>query len=192
VSEPPSTDQVLTVPNVITLVRLGLVPFFVWAFLISSDWWALGLLFVIGNSDWIDGFVARRFGQVSELGKILDPISDRVAIIAVVLAVSIRGLVPPLLSAVILGREALVAVAFGILEGKGLPRIPVNRVGKAATLAIFTGMGVTVLSVVMPIASGERVRTVAVGILIVGAALYWVATGMYFNEARKLWADRGS
>jgi cardiolipin synthase (CMP-forming) len=186
-SEPEElvTNRVLTLPNAITFARLALLPVFLWLYLTKQDWPALIVLFVLGNTDWVDGTVARRTGQVSELGKILDPISDRIAIVAVMLAITYRGLVPWWLAGAILGRELLIAAAFGLLEARGVPRIPVNRVGKLATLSIFSGMGLTVVALVVPGKVGENIQTVALVVLGVGAALYWVATGMYFIELRK-------
>jgi cardiolipin synthase len=179
------TTRVLTLPNTITFVRLGLLPVFLWLYLSKQDWPALIVLFILGNTDWVDGTVARRTGQVSELGKVLDPVSDRIAIVAVMLAIVYRGEVPWWLAGVILGRELLIAVSFAILEARDVPRIPVNRVGKLATLLIFSGMGLTVIALVVPGKVRENVHASALVILVVGAALYWVATGMYFIELRK-------
>jgi cardiolipin synthase len=184
-SEEIVTNRVLTAPNVITLARLGLVPIFIWLFLSENDWAALAVLFVLGNTDWVDGTVARRTGQVSELGKVLDPISDRIAIVAVMLAITYRGRVPWWLVGAILGRELLIGVAFAILEARGVPRIPVNRVGKLATGAIFAGMGSIVIALVVEGKVGENIHLAALVILAIGAALYWVATAMYFIELRK-------
>ena len=177
--------RVFTTPNIISFARLLLVPVFVGLFVTGRDWPALIVLFVLGNTDWVDGYVARRTGQVSELGKILDPISDRIAIVAVMLSLLFRNLVPLGVAGVILLREALVAVAFGVLEARGAPRIPVNRVGKAATLAIFLGMGGLVIGVVIPGSVGENVNMISIGLLVFGAVLYWVATALYFVELRK-------
>jgi cardiolipin synthase len=129
--------------------------------------------------------VARRTGQVSELGKVLDPISDRIAIVAVMLAITYRGRIPWWLTGAILGRELLIAVAFALLEARGVPRIPVNRVGKLATGAIFSGLGFIVISLVAEGKVGENIRLAALVILVIGAVLYWVATAMYFIELRK-------
>jgi cardiolipin synthase len=179
------SNRVLTAPNVITLARLGLVPIFIWLFLSEKDWAALAVLFVLGNTDWVDGTVARRTGQVSELGKILDTISDRIAIVAVMVAITYRGRVPWWLAGAILGRELLIAIAFAVLEARGVPRIPVNRVGKLATGAIFSGMGLVVIALVVEGKVGENIRLAALVILAIGAALYWVATAMYFIELRQ-------
>jgi cardiolipin synthase len=184
-SEESVSNRVLTLPNAITIARLALLPVFLWLYLTKQEWPALIVLFVLGNTDWVDGTVARRTGQVSELGKVLDPISDRIAIVTVMLAIVARGQVPWWLAGVILGRELLIAVAFALLEARGVPRIPVNRVGKLATLSIFSGMGITVIALVIPGKVGENIQALALVVLVAGAALYWVATGMYFIELRK-------
>ncbi|HVL52207.1 MAG TPA: CDP-alcohol phosphatidyltransferase family protein, partial [Actinomycetota bacterium] len=84
-------NRVLTVPNMISTARMLLIPVFAWAFLTGDkDAFALGLLVVIGCTDWVDGYVARKTGQVSKLGKLLDPVADRVAIVVVLLALVFR------------------------------------------------------------------------------------------------------
>lgn len=179
-----AASRVFTVPNIISFLRLCLIPVFVWAFATERDVAALVLMFFIGISDFLDGVVARRFGQVSELGKLLDPLSDRVAIVASMVALVLRDLVPLWLAAVILARDAAVAVVFPVLEKKGYPRIAVNDAGKAATMSIFLGMGFAILSVVF--ADFENLaRTVSIVLLVVGATLYWVAAALYVVEIRR-------
>ncbi|HEY8202626.1 MAG TPA: CDP-alcohol phosphatidyltransferase family protein, partial [Actinomycetota bacterium] len=133
-------DRIWTIPNLISGARLLLVPAFVWAFLAGQDVLGVVLLVTIGSTDWVDGFIARRFDQVTNLGKLLDPMADRIAIVAVLVVFTVKGVLPPLLAGVLLLRDLLVAVAFPILEAKGMERIPVNRTGKAATFSIFVGL----------------------------------------------------
>lgn len=178
-------NRVATVPNAITLTRMVLIPVFAWAFLTGGkDVAALVLLVVIGSTDWIDGFVARKTGQVSKLGKLLDPVADRMAIVVVLLALVFRGVVALPLAAVLLVRDLIVSIAFPILEARGFPRIPVNRTGKWATAFIFTGMAFAAASVL------ESVEDIAgpasSALLAVGAVLYWVAGALYVREIRRL------
>ncbi len=178
------STRVLTLPNLISFARLGLVPVFFLLFVTrTNDPLAFAVLVVVGSTDWVDGYVARRTGQVSELGKILDPVADRVAIVAILLAFLFRGTIPIAVALVILARDALVAIAFPILEARGYPRIPVNFAGKAGTAAIYLGVGTAAASLVL---EGSAVHLAAMVLLWIGAALYWVAGIMYVGEIRKL------
>ena len=182
------TDRVLTIPNLVTALRLALVPLFVWLFIRGgNDLEAFALMFVIGSTDWVDGFLARKLGQVSELGKIIDPIADRLAIIALAGSLVFRGFVPLSLAAVIIGRDVVMAIAVGILEARKAPRIEVNFVGKSATAAIYLGMGLVVIDVLLPstsVLSGPY----GLWLMWVGAGLYWVASAMYAVELRRVMA----
>lgn len=180
-------DRVWTVPNMISGLRIVLIPIFAWLLSNgSNDQLAFVLAVVIGSSDWLDGFVARRTGQVSRLGKLLDPVADRLAIVFLLVALVFRGIVAVPLAAVILLRDLVVSVIFPILEAKGYPRLPVNRVGKLATALLFTGMGFAVASLaVSPSLRAFSLRTSTV-LLAAGAVLYWVAFAMYGRAIRKL------
>jgi cardiolipin synthase len=179
------STQVLTIPNLISFARLALVPVFIWLFVTrANDVASFSLLAVIGSTDWVDGFVARKTHQVSVLGKLIDPIADRIAVVAVLLALLFRGTVPLLVAAVILVRDLLVAIVFPILEAKGFPRIPVNNVGKAATAAIYLGVGVAALSLIAE--PSPLIHSVGIALLWIGATLYWIAGALYVFEIRRL------
>ena len=186
-------NRVLTAPNAISFARLLLVPVFLLLYVAGHALPAMIVLGVVGTSDFVDGFVARATGQVSVLGKLLDPLADRIVIIAVLVAYSIKGTVPWWLSSVIVARDVIIMVAFAIFEKRGLPRLPVNRTGKRATAALFTGMGVISISVVMKVSgvaglksAANDVRVVGLVLLGVGAVLYWAAGFLYAKEIRRL------
>ncbi|MGQ0678560.1 MAG: CDP-alcohol phosphatidyltransferase family protein [Actinomycetota bacterium] len=178
-------DRVLTIPNLISATRIALIPIFAWAFLTGRDLPAFILLVVIGSSDWVDGYVARKTGQVSKLGKLLDPVADRMAIIVVLIALAFRGVIDAPIAYVLLIRDAIVSIAFPILERKGVPRIPVNWVGKWATALIFAGMGFAAASVLDIAAAGFAAFTSRI-LLIAGAVLYWWAAALYVKQIRRL------
>jgi cardiolipin synthase len=168
-------------------VRILLIPIFAWLFSTGShDGAAFVLAVVIGSSDWVDGFVARRMGQVSRLGKLLDPVADRLAIVVLLLALTFRGIVPLALAAVILFRDLVVSVAFPILEARGYPRLPVNRAGKLATAFLFWGMGFAVASLVVSEGLQAFCLQTSTVLLAAGAVLYWVAFVMYAVAIRRL------
>lgn len=184
------SSRILTIPNVVSFIRLGMIPVFVWLFLgaetRSQLVVAFVLLGVIGGTDWIDGFLARRLNQVSVLGKLIDPVADRLAIFVAIIAIMIRtdDVIPTPLAALILVREAIIAVTFGALEAKGYPRLPVNRTGKAATACIFTGVAFAAGSLVATGSLVEIMRITGIVLLALGALLYWVAAVFYVRDIR--------
>src|SRR5882672_3523205 len=130
--------RILTVPNVITMVRLLCVPLFVVLLFDDEKTAAFLLLGALGATDWVDGYVARHFDQGSELGKILDPTADRVLLVAAAIAVLTQGL-PAEVKLVVwmmLAREVLIATATIGLALAGASRIDVVWAGKAGTLAL--------------------------------------------------------
>jgi cardiolipin synthase (CMP-forming) len=186
------SDLIWTIPNLISAARLLLVPAFIWAFLVEANVLGVVLLVVIGTTDWVDGFVARRLGQVSELGKLLDPLADRIAIVAVLVVFTVRGVLPPVLAGVLLLRDLLVAIAFPVLEAKGMERIPVNMTGKMATASIFVGLAVLAVELASPKGLASVAHVAGLAFLVLGAVLYWVATFLYVGEIRRrLPAARG-
>ena len=126
-----------TVPNLISILRLVAVPWFLW-FLLHEDQIAAGILLaVLGATDWVDGYIARRFDQGSKIGKILDPIADRVLLIAGAVGLLIDGRAPRWVLILILFRELVVSVGTVWLAALGARRIDVQWVGKAGTLAVM-------------------------------------------------------
>jgi cardiolipin synthase len=134
----PASRRVLTVPNLISFARILLIPAFVWLLLREgSEYAGLLLLGFVVSTDWVDGYLARRTGQVSEVGKLLDPIADRLAIAAALVALVIRDAVPLWAALLILVRDVLVLVAgVVLLAGRGA-RIDVRYIGKVATFTLM-------------------------------------------------------
>lgn len=135
----PGAGRILTVPNVISAVRLGCVPVFLWLLFAQEDRLAAAsLLALLGATDWVDGWIARRYHQVSTVGKILDPTADRIMLITAILAIAIDGSVPWWFAALALGREVAVACAALVLGALGARRIDVTWWGKAGTFLSMT------------------------------------------------------
>jgi len=131
-------DRILTIPNVISVVRLLCVPVFLWLlFPQDNRIGAACLLAALGATDWVDGYIARRYQQTSTLGKILDPVADRVLLIVGVLAIAIDGSVPIFIAVLSLVREGLVAIAVIVLASLGARRIDVTWYGKCATFLVM-------------------------------------------------------
>lgn len=131
-------DRILTIPNVLSVLRLCCVPVFLWLlFAEDNRLVAAWLLAGLGATDWVDGYVARHFDQVSALGKVLDPVADRVLLIVGVVAITIDGSVPIVVAVLSLTREVLVATATVVLALLGARRIDVTWFGKAGTLFVM-------------------------------------------------------
>lgn len=132
-------DDVATIPNAITLVRLLLLPVFLWLLFAREERAAAAfLLGGIGATDWVDGYIARRYDQVSEFGKIFDPTVDRLLFFVAVTAIMIDGSMPVWFGVILLAREvivgAMMAVATVIYK---IPRIEVTFAGKLATFLLM-------------------------------------------------------
>lgn len=131
-------DRILTVPNLISLGRLACVPLFLWLLFAQNDRWAAGWVWgFVGATDWVDGWWARRFDVVSEFGKLIDPLTDRVSLIVPMIAIGLDGAVPWWLIIVTLVREGLVALAALVLGALGARRIDVTWWGKVATFGLY-------------------------------------------------------
>jgi cardiolipin synthase (CMP-forming) len=182
-------DRILTWPNVITLVRLLCIPLFLWLlFAEERQTLAAILLAVLGATDWIDGFVARRYHQVSTLGKILDPVADRLLVGTAVIAVMVHGAVPLWFGIATIAREALVSVMVVVLAGLGAARIDVLWVGKAGTFALMTAYPGFLLT--YGTASWQEPLRVAVWIIAgIGLSLAWIAAASYVDPARTAFRD---
>ncbi len=133
-----ASDRILTIPNGITVVRLGLLPVFVWLLLGRSDRAsAAWLLAGIGITDFLDGYLARHLHQVSELGKVLDPVADRLLFFVGIGAILIDGSIPIWFAVAVLVREVVVAGATLTLAAMGAARIDVTWFGKAGAFALM-------------------------------------------------------
>ena len=127
-------DRLLTVPNVISVIRLTCLPVFIYLLFGRENRAAAAwLLAALGATDWIDGYIARRWNQVSELGKILDPVADRLLFIVGVGGILIDGSVPVWFAIAVLVREVVVGGTTVVIAALGAKRVDVTWVGKAGT-----------------------------------------------------------
>ena len=116
-----------TVPNAITMVRLGCIPWFLWLLFEEGNRTDAALLLgALGATDWVDGWIARRFDQVSEVGKLLDPTADRLLLVAALVSMMVDDSIPTWFAVAVLVREVLVGVAALVLLGLGARRIDVT------------------------------------------------------------------
>jgi cardiolipin synthase len=130
--------RVWTLPNALSVLRLFGVPLFLWLLLgPHADGWAFAVLAVSGLTDWLDGKLARWLDQGSRLGALLDPAADRLYIVAALVALALRGIVPVWLVVVLAGRELVLGLLLLVLRGYGYPPLQVHYLGKAATLLLL-------------------------------------------------------
>jgi cardiolipin synthase len=182
------SDRVLTVPNALSAMRILLVPVFLVLVLMEYDLAAFIVIVVSSVSDFLDGIIARRFGQITKLGQLLDPAADRLFIFAAVIALAVRGVVPWWVVVVIVGRDVFLAVLGLVLAQRGYGPLPVHHLGKVATFALFYALPILVLGEAFPTL---QVVTDPIGwaFTLWGAFLYWWAGLLYLRQTRELTAN---
>ena len=139
---PEETNRIWTVPNLLSFLRLALIPLMVWLILgatQASQGWGIALLVALVATDWIDGWVARRFNQVSKLGKILDPTADRLVIAAGLISLMVADLFPVWAGLLVLVRDLVVMSLAGYMVLRGA-FIEVRWIGKSATFALMASI----------------------------------------------------
>lgn len=135
---PTAEDRVLTVPNLITAVRLACLPLYLYLLFGRDNRAAAALLLAaLGATDWVDGYIARHFDQVSNLGKVLDPVADRLLFFVGIGAILVDGAAPVWFSVLVLAREVVVSIAVLVLAALGARRIDVTWWGKAGTFCLM-------------------------------------------------------
>ena len=179
-----------TLPNAISALRLLGVPLFLWLVLgPQADVLALLLLMLSGVTDWLDGYLARRLHQTSKLGEILDPVADRLYILAVVVGLAVRDIIPWWVALILPARDAFLWCLVPFLRTRGYSALPVHFLGKAATFNLLYAFPLLFI--------GDGTGTVATlgkvfgwAFAIWGIGLYWWAGLLYAWQVRKLMADR--
>ena len=181
------TDRVLTVPNLLSFLRLLGVPLFLWLILVpKADGWAIVVLIFAGVSDYLDGKIARRWNQISRVGQILDPLADRLYILATLVGLLIRGIIPWWLVAVLVGRDVVMGIVLFVIKRRtGLTGLPVHFIGKAATFCLLYAFPLMLLGAgTGPLADVCRVRGWAFALW--GTGLYLWAAVLYLEQAARI------
>jgi cardiolipin synthase len=181
----PETDRILTIPNLLSFLRIATIPLFVWL-IVDEDTTQIGLVVfvIVLATDWVDGAIARSTGQVSELGKVLDPVSDRLAIAAGLIALVIRGAFPLWAALLVLVRDVAVLVVGVVVLWRRRVRIDVRVLGKVATFQLMAGIAA--------VAWGTLGYAFAPAFLACGWVSYavgivesYVAAGLYLGDLRE-------
>ena len=182
-SDPPRPGErvstaIRTVPNAVTLARLLLLP--VCAYLLASGryGWGIALTAVVGSTDWVDGWLARRTGQVSRLGQLLDPLADRLLIASVAIALVVRGVVPWQAAVLLVARDLVLLCGWPVLRRRGIEPPEVIFLGKAATLVLLFALPVLTLGAT-GVAVADVARVLGLLGLWAGVVMYYLAGAVY-------------
>lgn len=182
----PITHGAWTVPNALSVLRLLGVPLFLYLVLVpEADRWALGLLVASGVTDWLDGYLARRLNQMSVVGQILDPVADRLYILAVVIGLALRDVIPWWLAVSLPLRDALMWGLVPLLRTRGYSSLPVHFLGKAATFNLLYAFPLLLLGDGDG-AVADLARVFGWAFAFWGVGLYWWAGLLYTWQVRRL------
>jgi cardiolipin synthase len=187
------TDQaretrVWTLPNLLSMARLAGVPLFLWLVLgPEADGWALVVLMVSGATDYADGYLARKLDQTTVLGQILDPVADRLYILAVVVGLALREIIPWWLAVSLPLRDLLMWGLVPLLRTRGYSSLPVHFLGKAATFNLLYAFPLLLLGDGDGIVS-RLAELFGWAFAFWGVGLYWWAGVLYAWQVRKLLA----
>ena len=190
----PTTEQVstrvFTIPNVISFIRLMAIPVFL--FLVWNEQDVAGFIVLVAAvlTDFVDGLVARKLGQVSKLGQFLDPFADRLFISAAVIALMIRDVIPVWLVVAVMARDALLGIGAIVMSRWGVTTLPVKWLGKWATFALLFSLPLFLLgAIVEPI--GQVTDPLAWAVALSGTVLYWWVGFWYLADAVVIARIRG-
>lgn len=178
-------SEIWTIPNILSMLRLALVPVFL-VLVIGGDYVpALVVLVVASLTDLLDGYLARRLDQITRLGQLLDPAADRLYIFAALVGLAAQELVPWWIVVVIVSRDVYLLVLGIVLANHGFGPLPVHQLGKVATFALFFGLPVIMLGLAFP-AVAPVSEPVGWAITLWGAFLYWWAGVIYAIETARV------
>jgi len=182
------TNRVWTLPNLLSMLRLAGVPVFLWLVLgPEADGWALLLLMVSGLTDFLDGWLARRLNQTTLVGQILDPVADRLYILAVVIGLAMRDVIPWWLAVSLPLRDLLMWALVPMLRTRGYSSLPVHFLGKAATFNLLYAFPLLLLGEGDSAAS-RLAQVFGWAFALWGVGLYWWAGVLYAWQVRRLLA----
>jgi cardiolipin synthase len=174
-----------TVPNLLSFLRLALIPLFLWLILRHQGTWAVLLLIFSGFTDYLDGYIARKYNQVTRLGKLIDPAADRLYIFTTLIGLVATGVIPFWLAAVVVARDLMLLIVYPILATHGYGPLPVHYLGKAGTFALLYAFPLLLLANLFP-GANFVILPLAWAFALWGAGLYWWAGFIYVKQAKEL------
>jgi cardiolipin synthase (CMP-forming) len=175
-----------TIPNALSGLRLLGVPVFFWLIVgPENDGLALAILIVSSFTDWLDGYLARRLNQFSRLGELLDPLADRLYVVAALAALYIRDLLPIWVVVLLILRDVLMSGLLLYLKRLGITGIPVHFVGKAATMNLLYALPLILLGTFSGLV-GQVAHIFGWAFLIWGITMYWYAGALYYRQVYEM------
>ena len=180
------SDRILTWPNLLSALRLLLVPFFLWLIIDHQNLLAFAILAFSSFTDWFDGFLARRLNQTSRLGQLLDPAADRLFILASLIGLAATEQVPWWLVVVIIARDLMLFFTLPFLAQVGYGPLPVNYTGKAGTFALLYAFPLLLLPAVLPDEARNFVLPIAWAFAFWGIWLYWWTGAVYLLQVHNI------
>jgi cardiolipin synthase len=174
-------QELRSIPNMLSVLRLFMVPVFLVLLLNGQFIAALIVLMVASATDWLDGQIARRFNQVTRLGQLLDPAADRLFIFAALIGLTINGNIPLWLALIVVSRDLMLVIVYPILASHGYGPLPVHFLGKAGTFALLYALPLLLMVDVWP-AADFIVLPLAWGFAYWGVALYWLSGLLYVKQ----------
>ncbi len=177
-------QQFLTLPNLLSMLRLALVPVFLTLLINSHFYSAILVLALASLTDYLDGFFARRWNQVTRLGQLLDPAADRLYIFSTLVGLAIAGIIPYWLMWVIIARDVVLAVAYVVLANHGYGPLPVHFLGKVATFSLLYAFPLLLMAEIWPLIAW--LLPLAWAFALWGVGLYWWAGFVYLRQVRSI------
>ena len=178
-----------TIPNALSGLRLLGVPVFFWLIVgPQNDGIALVVLIISSFTDWLDGYLARRLNQFSRLGELLDPLADRLYVVAALAALYIRGLLPLWVVATLILRDVAMSGLLIYLKRYGITGVPVHFVGKAATMNLLYALPLILLGTFAGLV-GQVAQVFGWAFLLWGITMYWYAGYLYFRQVFQMRHD---
>ncbi len=170
-------------PNLLSMLRLALVPVFL--YLLLSEKYALAIFAIAlgGLTDYLDGYFARKFNQVTRLGQLLDPAADRLYIFSSLIGLTIVGFIPWWLAAMVIARDLMLLAVYPVLATHGYGPLPVHYLGKAGTFALLYAFPLLTMAKVWTSAQ-FFLLPFAWAVAIWGIGLYWWAGFVYLRQVR--------
>ncbi len=179
-------SRIVTVPNALSVLRIAGVPLFLWLILGAAAYeWAAVILMLSGFTDWLDGYLARRLHQTSRLGEFLDPMADRLYILAALIALLLSEIAPPWLVAAVVVRDALLLTTGPLLLWRGYRSLAVNFVGKTGTMSLLVAIPMLLIGA-SDVPLHGLIATVGWAFALWGVGLYWVAGALYLIQVARL------
>lgn len=179
------SQELRSIPNLLSILRLFMVPLFLWLLLVDQFVWAFVVMGIASASDWFDGYIARKFNQITELGQVLDPAADRLFILASLIGLTVNGNIPAWLAITIVSRDLMLLAVYPVLATHGHGPLPVHFLGKAGTFALLYALPLLLMADIWPQADWI-VLPLAWGFAYWGIGMYWLSGFIYLKQVRDL------